>query len=126
VGADVIATTRSALLRTTVTKDGIGDDVDDFLVVPTPPNVSVAGRSYADFPASIIERSRREFDEASNQWRTVRYFAGRVPAYVPVKAGDALRDNVSGALYVVLEGEGMARGLAGRSSVTLTMKRTAP
>lgn len=122
----MIATTRSALLRATVAKDDLGDDVEDLLVVPTPADVAVAGRSYADFPASIIERSRREFDEASNQWRSVRYFAGRVPAYIPVKAGDTLRDNQSGALYVVLEGEGMARGLTGRSSVTLTMRRTAP
>lgn len=81
---------------------------------------------YSNFPVSIIEKSRREFDEASNAWRSVRYFAGRVPSNVPVQAGDRIRDNRDGAIYAVGEVERMARGLSGRSSVTLTMKRTSP
>lgn len=80
----------------------------------------------SDFPVSIIERSRNEFDEASNAWRTVRYFAGRVSPLVPVQAGDRIRDNRDGAFYVVDEVERTARGISGRSSVSLTMKRTAP
>lgn len=83
-------------------------------------------RAFDDFPVSIIEKSRREFDEASNAWRSVRYFAGRVPSNIPVQAGDRIRDNSSGAIYAVGEVERMARGLSGRSSVTLTMKRTSP
>lgn len=121
----MIATTRAALLRGSTT-DALGDEVDDLVVVGTPLGDLAQGRDLANFPASIIEKSRREFDEASNAWRTVRYFAGRVPSYVPVKAGDVIRDRTTAALYIVSEVEGMARGLAGRSSVTLTMKRTAP
>ena len=111
----MIATTRAALMRGEGV-DELGDDV--------PLGEVVAG--FADFPASIIEKSRREFDEAWNEWRTVRYFAGRVSARVPVKAGDQIRDNRDSAIYAVTEVERMARGLSGRSSVTLTMKRTAP
>lgn len=79
-----------------------------------------------DFPISIVERSRREFDEASNAWRTVRYFAGRCPVTVPVKAGDRIQDLRDSRIFIVEEVERMARGLSGRSSVTLTMKRTSP
>lgn len=121
----MIATTRAALMRGT-SEDALGDEIDALAVVATPPDELVRGRDLGDFPASIIERSRREFDEASNAWRTVRYYAGRVPSYVPVKAGDRIRDNRDGRIFVVEEGEGMARGISGRASVTLTMKRTSP
>lgn len=88
------------------------------------PSGFVAGAG--DFPVSIIERSRREFDEASNAWRTVRYFAGRCSTKIPVKAGDRIRDHRDGAIYNVSEVKRTARGLSGRGSVTLTMKRTSP
>jgi len=120
-----VATTRGALLRGE-TKDALGDEIDALVVVPTPPADALAGRDLGSFLVSIIETSRREFDEASNAWRTVRYYAGRCPLFVPVKAGDTIRDNRDGTLYGVVEAERMARGLAGRSSVTLTMKRTSP
>lgn len=120
----MIATTRGSLLRGT-TRDDLLDEVDDLVPVATPPDELVRGRSYASFPLSIIERSRHEFDEASNTWRSVRYYAGRCPVYVPVKAGDTIRD-AEGMLYNVTEAERMARGLSGRSSVTLTMRRTSP
>lgn len=119
----MIATTRGALMRGTTT-DGLGDEVDALAVVATPLADLAKGRKLGDFPASIIEKSRREFDEASNAWRTVRYFAGRVPSYVPARAGDRIRDNVTGSIYIVSEAEGARRGLSGRGSVTLTMKRT--
>lgn len=111
----MIATTRGDLLRGQTT-NALGDEVDD--------NESTPAK--ADFPVSIIERSRSEFDQASNTWRSVRYYAGRVKSNVPVKAGDRIRDRVTGSIYTVGEVEGMARGLSGRSSVTLTMKRSAP
>lgn len=120
----MIATTRAALMRPATTTNGLGDETDALSVVTTEPADAELGRDLGDFPASIIERSRREFDEASNQWRTVRYYAGRVPTYVPARAGDTLLDNRDGKMYTIEEDEGMARGLAGRSSVTLTMKRT--
>lgn len=121
----MIATTRGALLRGKGT-DSLGDEIDALVVVPTPLADVKLGRKLDDFPFSAIERSRREYDEASNAWRTVRYFAGRCPAFVPVKAGDSIRDNRDGALYNVSETKRTARGLSGRSSVTLTMKRTSP
>lgn len=120
----MIATSRGALLRGSTT-DALGDDIDALVVVDTPLADLAKGRKLGDFPVSIIERSRREFDEASNAWRTVRYFAGRVPSYVPARAGDRIRDNNDGRIYLVSEAEAARRGLAGRSSVTLTMKRTA-
>lgn len=81
---------------------------------------------YSDFPVSIIETSRREYDEASNTWRSVRYYSGRVSSNVPAKAGDRIRDNRDGSIYTVEEVERVPRGLSGRASVTLTMRRTAP
>ncbi len=120
----MIATTRGALLRGSTTDD-LGDDVDDLTVVATPLADQMKGRDLADFPVSIIERTRREFDEASNAWRTIRYYAGRVPSYVPVLAGDRIRDNADARIFIVSEAEAARRGLAGRSTVTLTMKRTA-
>lgn len=111
----MIATTRAALIRGEA-EDALGDEVDGGEIV----------EGFADFPISIIETSRNEFDEASNTWRTVRYYSGRCSIRVPVRAGDRIRDNRDASFYLVTEAERMARGLSGRSSVTLTMKRTAP
>lgn len=120
----MIATTRAALLRGETTND-LGDEVDALTVVELRDEDGELVRVFDDFPASIIEKSRREFDEASNTWRTVRYYAGRVPSDIPVRAGDRIRDNRDGTLFAVSEAERMARGLSGRASVTLTMKRAA-
>ncbi len=119
----MIATTRGALLRGSE-KDDLGDEVASLEPVETSLADRDFGRSLADFPLSLIERSRREFDEASGAWRTIRFYAGRVPSYVPARAGDMIRDNRDGRLFIVEEGEGMARGISGRGSVTLTLKRT--
>lgn len=119
----MIATTRGALMRGEA-EDALGDEIDALAVVATDPDELMRGRDLGDFPISIIERSRREFDESSNAWRTVRYYAGRVPSYVPARAGDRIRDNRDGRLFIVNEAEPVARGLSGRSSRTLTMKRT--
>lgn len=112
----MIATTRGALVRGVTTKDALGDEVESDVVVP----------GFESFPFSAIEKTRREFDESSNAWRTVRYFAGRVSSRVPVRAGDRIRDLRDGAIFSIDEAERMPRGLGGRSSVTLTMKRTTP
>lgn len=113
----MIATTRAALIRGTTATDALGDEIDDN-------GAPLVG--FSDFPISIVEASRNVFDEASNAWRTVRYYAGRISATVPAEAGDRIRDNRDGALYIVEEVERMARGLSGRSSATLTLKRAAP
>lgn len=111
----MLATTRGALLRGT-TEDELGDEVDGV--------DAVAG--WDDFPLSLIERTTREQDPATNLWRTVRYFAGRVPFNVPVDDGDRIRDNRDGAVYVVDSIVGKPRSLAGRSSTTLKLRRTTP
>ena len=111
----MIATTRAALLRGS-TVDALGDEVDDVTIV--------AG--FADFAASVTETSRREFDEASNAWRSVRYNTARVSTSVPAKAGDRVRDNASGSVYAIIEAKRTLRGLSGMGSTSLTMKRTAP
>lgn len=114
----MIATTRGALYRDTTMKNALGDDVDTLVAVD----------GFGDdegFPVSIIEKSRREQDEASGTWRTIRYFAGRCSTRIPVEAGDSVKDLRDGRFYHVEEAERMARGLSGRSSVTLTMRRTA-
>lgn len=112
----MIATTRAALIRSgEASEDAYGDPVTDNGVVD----------GFGDFPISIIERTRREFDEASDTWRTIRYFAGRHAFTVPTVAGDRIRDNVTGDFYVVEEVKRARRNLGGRSSATLKMKRSA-
>lgn len=111
----MIATTRAALIRGT-SQDALGDEVDS--VDP------VAG--FTDFPASILEVGRREFDPASNTWRTVRDLVGRVPSNVPVHDGDRLRDNRDGAIYAIDGFRRTPRSLSGRASVTLALRRTQP
>lgn len=111
----MIATTRAALLRGTTT-DVLGDEV--------PTGTPVAG--FDDFPIAITDTSGNEYDEASNTWRYVRKFTGRVSSRIPVKAGDQIRDRRDGAIYAVGEVNPTPRGISGRSSVTMSLKRTAP
>lgn len=111
-----VATTRGALLRGE-TEDEYGDPVD---ANGTP----VEG--FEDFPLSLIEKDGHEFDQASNTWRTVRKISGRVPATVPVDEGDRIKDLRDGAIYALDEFRRTARGISGRSSVTLKLRRTTP
>lgn len=115
-----IATTRATLYRTSPSApktDALGDEVDSDVA---------SDIVLANFPVSIIERTRREFDPSSSEWRSVRYYVGRTSARVTPQAGDRIRDLVTGEFYIVSDVERMARGLAGRSSVTLKMRRAAP
>jgi hypothetical protein len=111
----MIATTRAALVRGETTDD-LGDVVDGNVVVP----------GFDDFAISIVEKSRQEFDEGSNAWRSVVYYVGRVKFTIPAKPGDRIRDNRDASFFNVESVKRTARGLSGRSSVTLTMKRTTP
>ncbi len=81
---------------------------------------------WSDFPLSLIEKTTREQDPATNLWRTVRYFAARVPSNLPVDDGDRIRDNRDGAVYAIDSFRREPRSLAGRASTTLKLRRTTP
>jgi hypothetical protein len=112
----MLATTRGALMRGTTTDD-LGDEVDDNA---TP----VSG--FDDFPMSLIERDRAEFDVATNTLRVVRELVARVPSSVPVDDGDRIKDLRDDAVYAVDGFRRTPRGISGRSSVTMTVRRTTP
>ena len=115
----MIATTRGALLRGVVTEDEYEDEVID-----NSDAAMVAG--FKDFPMSIIERDATEFDQASNQWRTIRRITGRVPSNVPIVSGDRIKDLRDGGVYAIDGFKRTPRGLSGRASVTIKLRRTTP
>lgn len=112
----VIATTRGALVRDTITQDDLGDDVSTPVEVP----------GWESFPISIIEREVDEYDRASNEWRTVRKLTGRTDVALPVDDGDRIKDLRDGVIYAVDGFTATPRGISGRSSVTMNLRRTAP
>lgn len=109
-----LANTRGAVLRGSSVND-LGDEVDT--------NVTPV-EGYDDLPLGLVERSRRAFDPSSGTWRTVRYFAGRLPGNVVLEDGDRIRDNRTGTLYVVDESVVAPRSISGQSSVTLELRTT--
>ena len=109
----MLATTRAAILR--------GTELDEFEQTIDTASPLVG---FDDFPASIIEHSREVFDPADSTLRTVRKLVGRIPANVPVQDGDRLRDNRTGEIYIIDEDERTPRGISGRASVTLSLRRT--
>lgn len=113
----MIATTRGALIRGAVTEDAAGDEIESVAVL--------AG--FEDFPLSLIEKDRREWNPATNTARTVRVYMGRVSSRIPIQTGDRIKDLRTGTIYA-LDGDFLrtARGLSGRSSVTLKLKITTP
>lgn len=110
----MIATTRAAILRGS-TRDPLGDEVDT-------DGEPVVGLE--DFAASITEKSRSVFDPSTGEWRTVRYYKGRVPANLKLEPGDRLRDNRTGRIYTIEEDEGVPRSISGRSSLSLDLRFT--
>lgn len=113
----IVATTRAALLRGDAAPDSLGDVTEDNA---TP----VAG--WDDFAVSIVEKDGHEFDQASNAWRSVQKLTARAAGNVPADEGDRLKDLRSGAIYAVDNVHRTARGMAGRSSVTMKIRRTNP
>lgn len=111
----IVATTRGALLRGTDATDALGDEIEDNTAI-------VVG--WEDFPLSIIEKDSREFDEASSTWRTVKKLVGRAKGTLPVDDGDRIRDLRDAAVYAVDSITRTPRGLSGRSSVTMTLRRS--
>lgn len=83
-----IATTLVTILRG-VTTDAYGDEQDADTTVVT------------GVPASLIEQSRRVTTRDDPTPRIVRYAVARVPARTDVTDQDRLRDERSGAIYIV-------------------------
>lgn len=106
----MIATTRAALIRGTGA-DALGDEIES----------TDAVTGWEDFPVSIIERETTAFDAASGEPRTVRKIKARMAGDVPVQDGDRLKDLRTGAIYAFDGFRRVRRGLAGRSSVTMSL-----
>lgn len=107
------ATTRGAILR------GTAEDIFHEQIDGTEPAPGLE-----DFPLSITEKSVNVFDPTQSTWRSVRKLTGRVPANVVPLAGDRLRDNRTGLIYIIDEEERQPRSISGRASVTLILRRT--
>lgn len=111
-----VATTRAALVRGEAAPDALGDELEDN---------TTAVEGWEDFPISIIERDSSEFDQASMTWRSVKKLTGRAVGTLPVEIGDRIRDLRDGTIFAVDAFERTSRGLAGRSSVSMKLRRTA-
>ncbi len=107
----LLATTKATLLR-----GGETDALGDFVPTDTP----VEGAS--SVPCSLIERQRSLFDPASSAWRVVTYHVARfVPGTFPAVAGDRVRDESTGDVYVVRRVKSTARTIAGMGALTLEL-----
>lgn len=82
------ATTTISVLRGTST-DGYGDDVDTDTAVRT------------GIPASLVEQTRRVTTRDDPTPRIVRYAVGRVTSGTDITDQDRVRDERTGAIYIV-------------------------
>ncbi|MEU3507675.1 hypothetical protein ABZ733_07065 [Streptomyces longwoodensis] len=89
-----VATTSLAILRGTTT-DAYGDEQD----TDTPVRTGV--------PASLVEQSRRVTTRDDPTPRIVRYAVARVPAGTDITDQDRVRDERTGAVYIVDAVSGM-------------------
>lgn len=83
-----LATTTITVMRGTTT-DAYGDEQDTDTVIA------------AGIPASIVEQSRRVSTRDDPTPRTVRYTVGRVTAGADITDNDRIRDDRTGAVYIV-------------------------
>lgn len=83
-----IATTQVEILRGTTT-DEFGDEKDT--------NTPIA----SGIPASLVEQTRRVTTRDNPTPRIVRYAVARVPANTDVTDQDRVRDQRTGAIYIV-------------------------
>lgn len=83
-----LATTTISVMRGTTT-DGYGDEADTDTVIAT------------GILASIVEQTRRVSTRDDPTPRTVRYPVGRVTAGTDITDNDRIRDDRTGAVYIV-------------------------
>lgn len=102
------------MLRGTTT-DVFGQVVDDDTAIAP---------GLGDIAASIIETSKEVFDPADQTLRTVRKLTGRIQGDVALLEGDRIKDLRTGEVYIVDEDTRAPRSISGRSSVTLSLRRT--
>lgn len=119
-----IATTTISLLTREVETDLLGDEGPESDEVRYTANPEPGGDPIplSGIPAAITEKSRKVFDQASGELRTIRYTVGRVRADLDVKRFDRLLDERTGTVYVVDERNAPSRGLAGHLDATLDLR----
>jgi hypothetical protein len=105
-----IATTRLTVLRGTTT-DAYGDEQDTDTPVAT------------GIPASLTEQSRRVTTRDNPTPRIVRYAVARVTAGTNIQDQDRLRDERTGAVYIVDAVSSMANPAAA-ADIRLDLRRT--
>ena len=105
-----IATTSVSILRGTTT-DAYGDEKD----TDTPVHTGI--------PASLIEQSRRVTTRDDPTPRIVRYAVARVPANTDITDQDRVRDERTGAVYIVEATSSMANP-AVTPDIRLDLRRT--
>jgi Mg-chelatase subunit ChlD len=105
-----IATTRLTVLRGTTT-DAYGDEQD----TDTPHATGI--------PASLTEQSRRVTTRDDPTPRIVRYAVARVTAGTDVQDQDRVRDERTGAIYIVDAVSSMANPAAA-ADLRLDLRRT--
>lgn len=105
-----IATTKVSILRGTET-DAFGDERDTNTPIAT------------GIPASLTEQSRRVTTRENPTPRIVRYAVARVPARTDVTDQDRVRDERTGATYIVEATSSMANPAA-VPDIRLDLRRT--
>jgi hypothetical protein len=105
-----IATTRISVLRGTTT-DAYGDEQDT--------NTAVA----SGIPAALTEQSRRVTTRDDPTPRIVRYAVARVTAGTDIQDQDRVRDERTGAVYIVDAVSSMANPAAA-PDLRLDLRRT--
>lgn len=108
-----LATTRASIYRGQTTPVEGLDPVDNNV---TP----VAGLE--SLPASLIEKSRKVYDQTSQQQRTIRWCVGRFTPGTDIRAGDRVKDNRTGIFYVLDELTTKPRSIAGQSDLILDLR----
>lgn len=105
-----LATTTIAILRGTTT-DAFGDEVDTDTAVHT------------GIPASLVEQTRRVTTRDDPTPRIVRYAIARVGAGTDVTDQDRVRDERTGAVYIIEATSSMANA-ALTADLRLDLRRT--